>query len=67
MPSTSNSQQFSDQARDNRLEISAQDAEIVAGMVADTEDIYAAIREIDTSGFEPAAIFVPTPRKRESD
>ena len=67
MPSTSNSQQFSEQARDNRLVISAQDAEIVAGMMADTEDIYATIREIDTTGFEPAAVFVPTPSKRESE
>jgi hypothetical protein len=28
---------------------------------------YAKIRGIDTTGFEPAAIFVPTPSKQESN
>jgi hypothetical protein len=67
MSSTSNSQHFSDQARKNRLVVSPHDAEVAAGMMAETDDIYATIREIDTTGFEPAAIFVPTPSQRESD
>ena len=31
------------------------------------KESYAKIREIDTTGFEPAAIFVPTPSKQESN
>jgi uncharacterized membrane protein len=58
---------FIERARENRLEISIEHAEEVDVMLSDTEAGYAAIREIDTTGFEPAAIFVPTPSKRESN
>jgi hypothetical protein len=60
-------QKFVDRAKENRLEISLADAEALIGFSPDVDRTYAAIREIDTTGFEPAAIFVPTPSKREVD
>ena len=63
----SNAEKFVERARENRLEISIEHAEETGVMMPDTEAGYAAIREIDTTGFEPAAIFVPTPSKRESN
>ena len=67
MPPENNTQKFVERARENRLEISIEHAEAVDVMMPDTEAGYAAIREIDTTGFEPAAIFVPTASKRESN
>ncbi len=32
----------------------------------DVEQTYSVIRSIDTTGFEPASIFMPTPSRRES-
>jgi hypothetical protein len=60
-------QEFRERARKNRLEISVSDADHVELLLADVAAAYSTIREIDTAGFEPAAIFVPTPSKRESD
>jgi hypothetical protein len=64
---TNNSEQISEQARDNQLVISPDDAAAVAEMMADVAATYSIIREIDTTGFEAAGTFVPTPSKRESD
>ena len=61
-----NARKFVERARENRLVISIEHAEQAGVMMPDTEAGYAAIREIDTTGFEPTAIFVPTPSKRES-
>ena len=63
----SNPKQFSEQARDNQLVISSDDAETVTELMADVAETYSIIREIDTTGFEAAGTFVPTPSKRESD
>lgn len=60
-------QHFSDRAQELQLEISSEDARNIGGVGADVARTYAAIREIDTTGFEPAAIFVPTPSKRKGD
>jgi hypothetical protein len=58
---------FVERAREKRLVISIKDAKETGTMMPETEAGYAAIREIDTTGFEPAAIFVPAPSKRESN
>ena len=60
-------QHFSDRAQEHQLEISAEDARNIGSVGADVARTYAAIRQIDTTGFEPAAIFVPTPSKRKGD
>ncbi len=62
-----NPQHFSDRAQELQLEISSEDSRNIGGVGADVARTYAAIREIDTTGFEPAAIFVPTPSKRKGD
>ena len=62
-----NPKQISEQARDNRLVISSDDAAAVTEMMVDVAATYSIIREIDTTGFEAAGTFVPTPSKRESD
>lgn len=67
MPAKNNPSQFREQAQENRLEISFEDAERVAELMGDVEASYAVIRDIDTTGFEPTAVFVPTPSKRESN
>ncbi len=67
MSPKSNPHNFKEQARENRLEISIEDAELVNELMGDVEASYAVIRDIDTTGFEPAAIFVPTQSKRESN
>ncbi len=60
MTPTNDAQQFADRADENRLQISADDATVIDGLGAVMEEAYLTIREIDTAGFEPAAIFVPT-------
>ena len=62
-----NPEQMSEQARDNQLVISSDDAAAVTEMMVDVAATYSIIREIDTTGFEAAGTFVPTPSKRESD
>jgi hypothetical protein len=60
-------QHFSDRAQEHQHEISAEDARNIGSVGADVARTYASIRQIDTTGFEPAAIFVPTPSKRNGD
>lgn len=60
-----NPQEFVDRAKENRLEISVADAADLGVFAENVASTYEAIREIDTTGFEPAAIFVPAPSKRE--
>jgi hypothetical protein len=67
MPPASTPEQFSDRANEHGLVISSEDAADIGGFGSIVDAAYATIREIDTSGFEPAAIFVPTPSKREID
>ena len=67
MTSSNNPKQISDLARDNQLVISSDDAAAITEMMADVAATYSIIREIDTTGFEAAGTFVPTPSKRESD
>ncbi|MEE8045883.1 MAG: hypothetical protein V3T49_03500 [Dehalococcoidia bacterium] len=67
MSPKNNPRKFKEQARENRLEISIEDAEMVNELMGDVEASYTVIRDIDTTGFEPAAIFVPTQSKRESN
>ena len=61
MTPTDDARQFADQAEENRLHISVDDAAALDGFTAAVDAAYSTIREIDTAGFEPAAIFVPTP------
>ncbi len=67
MSETYDPQKFVDRAKENSLEISLADAEDLGEFSTAVDGTYAAISEIDTTGFEPAAIFVPTPSKREAD
>ena len=67
LPKSTDPQKFVDRAKENRLEISLTDAEDLGEFRTSVDSTYAAIREIETSGFEPAAIFVPTASKREVD
>jgi hypothetical protein len=62
-----NPKQISEQARDNQLVISSDDAAAITEMMVEVAAVYSTIREIDTTGFEAAGTFVPTPSKRESD
>ncbi|MBT3994489.1 MAG: hypothetical protein HOF01_01710 [Chloroflexi bacterium] len=67
MKPSDNPQHFSDRAQEHQLVISAEDAANIGEVGASVASTYAAIRQIDTTGFEPAAIFVPTPSKRKDD
>jgi hypothetical protein len=67
MSEPSDPQKFVDRAKENNLVISLTDAEDLGEFSAAVDSTYAAIREIDTTGFEPDAIFVPTPSKREDN
>ncbi len=60
-------QDFVDRAAEKGLEISLADAEAIGSVASDVAGTYAVIRDIDTNGFEPAAIFVPTPSEREAN
>ncbi len=60
MPSKSDAQQFADRARENQLEISVAQAGEFGGFGEAVKAAISTIREIDSAGFEPAAIFVPT-------
>ena len=57
---------FAERAREDRLEISTGHASEVVGLEA-VKAAYSIIRDIDTTGFEPAAIFVPTVSGRDSE
>ncbi len=65
MSPTDNAREFSDRANEHHLKISIVDAEDIGGFGAVVDAAYSTIREFDTTGFEPAAIFVPTQSKRE--
>lgn len=58
---------FAEQAGENQLRISAADAEEINLFGQAARAAYSTIRGIDTTGFEPAAIFVPTDSSRDSD
>ena len=60
MTPTDDAQQFAERADKNRLHISVDDAAASNGFRAAAETAYSTVRDIDTEGFEPAAIFVPT-------
>ena len=61
MTTSNDAQQFADRAQENRLHISIGDAAVLGSFSAAVEVAISTIREIDTTGFEPAAVFVPTP------
>jgi len=67
MNPSDNPQHFYDRAQEHQLVISTEDAANIGEVGSSVTSTYAAIREIDTTGFEPAAIFVPTPSKRKGD
>lgn len=67
MNPSDNLQHFYDHAQEHLLVISTEDAANIGEVGSSVTSTYAAIREIDTTGFEPAAIFVPTPSKRKGD
>ena len=50
-----------------RFQFPADETEVILDLTSAAEAAYAKIREIDTTGIEPAAIFVPTPSKRVSN
>ena len=61
MATSNDAQQFDERAQENRLHISMSDAAEIGGFAAAVAAAISTIREIDTTGFEAAAIFVPTP------
>ncbi len=61
MSTNKDARRFASQAEENQLQISVDDATAIDSFVAAGDAAYSAIREIDTAGFEPATIFVPTP------
>ncbi len=61
MTPTEDARHFADQAEENRLHISVEDATVLDSFAAAVDAAYSTIREIDTADFEPAAIFIPTP------
>ena len=61
MKPTTGARHFAGQARENRLHISVDDAAALGSFAAAVDAAYSTIREIDATGFEPAAILVPTP------
>tara|TARA_B100001245_G_C22494600_1_gene251037 strand:- start:115 stop:312 length:198 start_codon:yes stop_codon:yes gene_type:complete len=65
LPPTNKCQQFSNEAREHDLTISVDDEEAHM-QKKDVAQIYLVIQSIDTTGFEPASIFLPTPSRRES-
>jgi hypothetical protein len=67
MSSTDQHEEFVERAHENRLKISRSHAEEIGSFSESVTAAYSTIREIDTTGFEPAAIFVPTPSERESE
>jgi len=66
MPTPDNQSEFAARAKENNLVVSEEHAGELGVFDDNVRSTYAAIREIDTTGFEPVAIFVPTPSKRES-
>jgi hypothetical protein len=66
LPPTNKQQQFSNEAREHDLTISVDEDEEVHILKKEVAQVYLVIRSIDTTGFEPASIFVPTPSRRES-
>jgi len=65
LPPTNKRQQFSNEAREHDLTISVDDEEAHM-QKKDVAKIYLVLQSIDTTGFEPASIFLPTPSRRES-
>ncbi len=65
MPTVEDTQQFTDRAHENRLHISFDDAAAIGNCAEAIDAACSAIREIDITDLEPAAIFVPTPSVRE--
>ena len=61
MATSNDAQQFDERAQENRLHISKSDAAEIGGFAEAVAAAISTIREIDTTGFEAAAIFVPTP------
>ena len=61
MATSNDAQQFDERAQENRLHISVSDATEIGGFAEAVAAAISTIREIDTTGFEAAAIFVPTP------
>ena len=61
MATSNDAHQFDERAQENRLHISTSDADEIGGFAEAVAAAISTIREIDTTGFEPAAIFVPTP------
>jgi len=66
LPPTNKQQQFSNEIREHDLTISANDDEEADMLRKEVDQVYLVIRSIDTAGFEPASIFLPTPSHRES-
>jgi len=66
LPPTNKQQQFSNEAREHDLTISVDDDEEAHMLKKEVDQIYLVLRSIDTTGFEPASIFLPTPSRRES-
>jgi hypothetical protein len=61
MATSNDAQQFDERAQENRLYISMSDAAEIGGFAEAVAAAISTIRGIDTTGFEAAAIFVPTP------
>ncbi len=64
-------QQFADAAARAGLKISAEDAGSLSGWISSAHAAFAAVRELDVNGHEPATVFIPIrspgTRRQESD
>jgi hypothetical protein len=63
---TNKQQQFSNEATRHDLPNTVDDVDEMQTFKKEVEQTYAVIRSIDTTGFESASIFMPTPSRRES-
>ena len=66
MPPKKKQQQFSNEVTTHDLPDSVDDVGEMHALKKEVEQIYSVIRSIDTTGFEPASIFIPTLSRRES-
>ena len=65
MKQSDDPQYFSNRAQEHEFVISEEDAEEIDRVGMDVARTYSIIRQIDTTGYESVAIFVPIPSKRK--
>ena len=66
MPAKNKQQQLSNEITKEDLPNSVEDIDEIHAFKKEVQQTYSVIRAIDTTGFEPASIFMPTASLRES-